>query len=403
MHIRRLLWALFPALGLTWVAGATDYPAHTSVEAHTLRQLREGRDTFRYATFGDEAFWGDTLRPAPGDRGRRTWLGRRPAALAVGLKVDVDALPRSLQRAIARGKVDLQDPANTLELLKLDAVVGVTGFFDDNGKFTSMGIQCALCHSTVDDSFAKGIGHRRDGWANRDLNIGAIVALAPRLESVAASAGHGRADGAHRAELLGSGKVRRRVVRRRQGVPARRQVRVRADPARLRSRGREPAHLDRLGWRLALERLRREPRDARQGHVLRSAAQRCHAFPGGGARGVRQCARRRGPDHAVAARACSSISSRWPRPRRPGAASTGPPPRVARRCSRQGELRALPRAAAVHRARLEHAHRRGNRHRRLSVRPRRRTSATARRRCAACGRTAPAATTTTGGLPRWRR
>jgi hypothetical protein len=180
MNIRRLFWALFPALSLTSVAGATDHPASTSVEAHTLRQLREGRETFRYATFGDEAFWGDTL-------GLHEAIATvSPAtALAVGLKVDVDALPRSLQRAIARGKVDLQDPTNTLALLKLDAVVGVTGFFDDKGKLSSMGIQCALCHSTVDDSFARGIGHRRDGWANRDLNVGAIIALAPRLQSVA--------------------------------------------------------------------------------------------------------------------------------------------------------------------------------------------------------------------------
>ena len=90
--------------------------------------------------------------------------GVSPAtALAVGLKVDVDALPRSLQRAIARGKVDLDDPAVTLELLKLDAVVGVTGFFDEQGRITSMGIQCALCHSTVDDSFA----HRHRASARR--------------------------------------------------------------------------------------------------------------------------------------------------------------------------------------------------------------------------------------------
>lgn len=103
----------------------------------------------------------------------------------MGLKVDVDALPRSLQRALQRGKVDLNNPASTLALMKLNAVVGLTGMFDSKGTLTSMGIQCALCHSTVDDSFAPGIGHRRDGWANRDLNVGAIVALAPRLEPVA--------------------------------------------------------------------------------------------------------------------------------------------------------------------------------------------------------------------------
>ena len=195
-------------------------------------------------------------------------------ALAVGLKVDVDALPRPLLRDLARGKVDLDDPAVTLELLKLDAVVGVTGIFDEKGKITSMGIQCALCHSTVDNSFAPGIGHRRDGWANRDLNVGAIVALAPRLESVADLARHRCRDGARGVELLGPGPLRRRVVPRRQGIPSRRQVGVGADPARLRARRRQPAHLDGLGRRVALERVRRQSRDARQGHVLRSAARR---------------------------------------------------------------------------------------------------------------------------------
>jgi cytochrome c peroxidase len=160
-----------------------------ATEVHALKQIRQGRNTFRYATFGDEAFWGDALGlhlSVAGAANGGTGPGVSPAAaLGVGLKVDVDALPRSLQRAIARGKVDLQSPATTLELLKLDAVVGVTGLFDDKGRIRSMGIQCSLCHSTVDDSFARGIGKRRDGWANRDLDIGAIVALAPRLEPVA--------------------------------------------------------------------------------------------------------------------------------------------------------------------------------------------------------------------------
>jgi hypothetical protein len=193
MYHRLLLFmlsALLPA-----VAGATDQYGrnHSSVEAHTLRQIREGRETFRYATFGDEAFWGDTLGlhlALAGASNGGVGPGVSPeTALAVGLKVDVDALPRSLQRAIARGNVDLKDPATTLALLKLDAVVGVTGNFDGQGRLTSMGIQCALCHSTVDNSFAKGIGHRLDGWANRDLNVGAIISLAPRLESVASLLG----------------------------------------------------------------------------------------------------------------------------------------------------------------------------------------------------------------------
>jgi hypothetical protein len=170
-------------------AGATDFSSDLAIDAHAVRQVREGRDTFRYATFGDEAFWGDGLGlhlSIAGAANGGTGSGVSPAtALAVGLKVDVDALPRSLQKAIGRGQVNLQDPATTLALLRLDAVVGVTGIFDRQGRMTSMGIQCALCHSTVDDSFVPGIGHRRDGWANRDLNVGAIVALAPRLEGVA--------------------------------------------------------------------------------------------------------------------------------------------------------------------------------------------------------------------------
>jgi len=82
---------------------------------------------------------------------------------------------------VTRGTVNLDDPANTIALIKLNSVVGITGFFNTSGQIQSMGIQCALCHSTVDDSFAPGIGHRQDGWANRDLNVGAIVALAPNL------------------------------------------------------------------------------------------------------------------------------------------------------------------------------------------------------------------------------
>jgi hypothetical protein len=185
---QRILLAAVAAL-LAVSASATDPPKEPSVESHVINQVREGRDTFRYATFGDEAFWGDGLglhlAIAGADNGG-VGPGVSPeTALKVGLKVDVEALPRALQRAAARGQVDLKDPATTLELLKLNAVVGVTGIFDKEGRISSMGIQCALCHSTVDDSFTKGVGRRLDGWANRDLNIGAIVALAPRLDSVA--------------------------------------------------------------------------------------------------------------------------------------------------------------------------------------------------------------------------
>lgn len=155
--------------------------------------VAQGRQTFRYDTFGDEVFWGDTLKLHQAIEGEDlggVGPGVSPAtALAVGLKVDVDALPKALQADLAAGKVDLDDPAITLALLKLDAVVGLTGFFNEDGSLSAMGIQCALCHSTVDDSFAPGIGRRLDGWANRDLNVGAIVALAPDLSFFAEALG----------------------------------------------------------------------------------------------------------------------------------------------------------------------------------------------------------------------
>jgi hypothetical protein len=151
--------------------------------------LAEGRRTFRFDTFGDEAFWGDLLNldaAIAGQANGGVGPGVSPrTALAVGLKVDVAALPVTLRTEIAQGKVNLDDPKVTLALLRLNSVVGVKGFFDTRGRLRSIGIQCALCHSTVDDSFAPGIGARRDGWANRDLNVGAIVGLSPNLQPVA--------------------------------------------------------------------------------------------------------------------------------------------------------------------------------------------------------------------------
>lgn len=147
--------------------------------------IDEGRQIFRFDTFGDEDFWGGQLRlheAIEGEQFGGVGPGVSPAtALSVGLKVDVAALPKSLQNQLKKGKVDLNDPAVTLALLKLNAVLGVTGFFNENGSLSSIGITCALCHSTVDDSFAPGIGNRLDGWANRDLNVGAIIALSPDL------------------------------------------------------------------------------------------------------------------------------------------------------------------------------------------------------------------------------
>src|SRR5262249_28393075 len=156
-----------------------------TIHANALDMFKRGRQTFRFDTFGDEHFWGDTLKLHQAIEGSRfggVGPGVSPAtALAVGLKVDAEALPDSLVDAIPNGRIDLNDPANTLALLNLNAVVGVRaiGGPDGNGGLRSMGITCALCHSTVDDAIAPGIGRRRDGWPNRDLNVGAIVALSP--------------------------------------------------------------------------------------------------------------------------------------------------------------------------------------------------------------------------------
>ena len=155
------------------------------ISAHAQQMIEEGRRTFRYDTFGSEAFWGDALqlhKAIAGEKHGGVGGGVSPkTALSVGLKVDVDALPAALQAQLAAGKVDLDDPATTIALLQLEAVVGLKGVFDGGGKLRSLGMRCAFCHSTVDDSLAPGIGHRRDGWANRDLNVGMIASLAPNL------------------------------------------------------------------------------------------------------------------------------------------------------------------------------------------------------------------------------
>lgn len=159
--------------------------------------IEEGKQIFRYDTFGDEQFWTDTLRMHEVITAAVT-----PAvALSVGLQVDVDALPQGVRDAIAAGQVDLHSTATTLALLKLDAVVGVKGdvrTIDGRDTLVRVGITCALCHSKVDDSFAPGIGARLDGWANTGLNPGAIIALSPALteaqRAVYASWGTGRYD-----------------------------------------------------------------------------------------------------------------------------------------------------------------------------------------------------------------
>ena len=202
---------------------AATLPFDTAIDQNAARMLEEGRQIFRYDTFGSEDFWGGKLRLHEAIVGQKlggVGPGVSPKmALSLGLKVDSEALPADLVAAIKAGKVNMDDPASTVALLKANAVVGVTAFLNPDGSARSVGIQCALCHSTVDDSFAPGIGKRLDGWGNRDLNVGAIVATAPNLQpfsdllgvdvatvrAVLKSWGPGRYD----AELNMDGKAKR--------------------------------------------------------------------------------------------------------------------------------------------------------------------------------------------------
>jgi hypothetical protein len=173
------------AAGGTGTTGTGGTFAGDDVAQAAAQAVVNGRKTFRFDTFGDEAFWGGTLHlheAIAGSANGGVGPGVSPkTALAVGLKVDAEAVPADVAAGIKNGTVNLDDPATTLALLKLNAVVGITGFFSSTNGLQSIGIQCALCHSTVDDSFAPGIGKRLDGWPNRDLNVGAIISLAPDL------------------------------------------------------------------------------------------------------------------------------------------------------------------------------------------------------------------------------
>ena len=179
----RLIGAASVVVGLATAFAVFGLAPATRAEQIAAAQDRErparhedGQAIFRFDTFGDEQFWTDVLRM------HEVIPTVDPAtALAVGLKVDVDALPEAVIAALRAGLVDLTDPAVTGVLLRVNAVVGVKGTFDDAGQLTKVGVTCALCHSTVDNSLARGIGKRLDGWANTDLNVGAIVALSPAL------------------------------------------------------------------------------------------------------------------------------------------------------------------------------------------------------------------------------
>ena len=178
-------------------AGQAPTAAGEVVDDLSPQTLAEGQRIFRFDTFGDEQFWTDTAR-------MHEVVQRSVSpttALSVGLKVDADAIPAAVAQAIKNGQVDLNSPATTVTLLKLNAVVGLQGtVVAVNGKdtLTRLGITCALCHSTVDDSFSRGIGRRRDGWPNRELNVGAIIALSPAVtaaqKAVYSSWGPGKYD-----------------------------------------------------------------------------------------------------------------------------------------------------------------------------------------------------------------
>jgi len=144
-------------------------------EPSSTAQALDGKSIFRFDTFGDEQLWTNTLHLD------QAIAKVSPAtALGVGLKVDIDALPAAVVNALRTNPAILNDPAVTLQLLSVNAVVGVMGKVS-NGKLDSIGITCAFCHSTVDNSFAPGVGHRLDGWPNRDLDVGQIVSLSPVL------------------------------------------------------------------------------------------------------------------------------------------------------------------------------------------------------------------------------
>src|SRR5713101_6213680 len=144
------------------------------------RQLvGQGQQIFRFDTFGDETFWGDQL----GLHQVVASISPRQA-LDLGLKVDAEALPPALADSLKQGQVNLDDPAVTVQLVKANAVLGVVGVFNGDSSLRSVGLTCAVCHSTVDNAIAFGIGKRIDGLANRDLNVGAIVAAVPNLQPV---------------------------------------------------------------------------------------------------------------------------------------------------------------------------------------------------------------------------
>jgi cytochrome c5 len=179
MAIERSLWAFLFATAALAGCGTTkaaESAAKVTVSDDQAKkaggELSEGQRVFRFDTFGDEVLWTDKLR-------MHEVIEKSvdpTTALQVGLKVDSDVLPEGILK-----KVDLKSPATTVALLKMNAIVGLQATVDANNHLTRVGVTCALCHSTVDNFVMPGIGRRKDGWPNRDLNVGAIIALSPAV------------------------------------------------------------------------------------------------------------------------------------------------------------------------------------------------------------------------------
>ncbi len=170
-------------------ADVSDHNKKNPFNEHRKSLISDGKEIFRFDTFGDEDFWSGLLhidKAIAGANHGGFGPGVSPkTALAVGLKVDADALPPEVIAGIQSGAINLDDPATTIALLKLNAVLGVKGNFSSEGNLQSIGITCASCHSTVDNSFAPGIGKRLDGWPNRDLNVGTIISLTDNAQPIA--------------------------------------------------------------------------------------------------------------------------------------------------------------------------------------------------------------------------
>ena len=188
---------------------ATPSTSGSNQQALDPELIAQGKRIFRYDTFGDSRLWTDQLRMH-----EVVQVLPPTAALGVGLKVDSAAVPPEVL-----ANADLGDPATTIALLRLDAVVGIRAFVDKRGRIQRLGVTCALCHSTVDDSVAPGIGRRLDGWPNSDLNPGAIIALSPAVPGASQA----------RLQQLGRRQVRPALQHRRQEHAARAAAGVWAD------------------------------------------------------------------------------------------------------------------------------------------------------------------------------